>query len=94
MKKNKFLKTDNIFLDSSIFEEQNFTSGTKIHSLFYYAKIGVIKIHVTTISKRELPTVKTALVLCALFVLKCTILDLSLLIHIPFSTGVRKKSPR
>lgn len=54
MKKNKFLQTENIFLDSSIFEEQNFTAGTKIHSLFYYAKIGVIKIHITTISKREL----------------------------------------
>ncbi len=54
MRKNKFIKTEHIFLDSSIFEEQNFTAGTKIHNLFSYAKIGVIQIHITTISKREL----------------------------------------
>lgn len=54
MKDSKFIETEHVFLDSSIFEEQNFTTGTKIHSLFYYAKEKAIKIHVTTISKKEL----------------------------------------
>jgi len=48
------LKTRNVFLDASIFEEQNFAHSTKIHSFFYYGKIGVINIYVTTISKMEL----------------------------------------
>ncbi len=54
MRKNKFLETENIFLDASIFEEQNFTNSSKIHSLFYYAKLGVVQIHITSISKKEL----------------------------------------
>lgn len=54
MKRNKFLKTDNVFLDSSIFEEQNFLHSTRIQSLFFYAKTGVIKLHITTLSKLEL----------------------------------------
>ncbi|MHB1107330.1 MAG: PIN domain-containing protein [Lutibacter sp.] len=54
MKKNKFLETENVFLDTSIFEEQNFLQSTKIHSLLNYAKIGVVNIHITTISKMEL----------------------------------------
>jgi PIN domain-containing protein len=54
MRKNQYLKTDNIFLDSSVFEENNFLDGTRIHTLLSYAKSGVIKLHVTTISKLEL----------------------------------------
>ena len=54
MKKNKYLDTDNVFLDTSIFEEQNFTNGTKLHGIFHYGRIGVINIHTTTISRMEL----------------------------------------
>jgi hypothetical protein len=54
MRKNKYIETKNIFLDASIFEEQNFMNSTKIHSLFFYAQQGAIQIHTTTISKKEL----------------------------------------
>lgn len=54
MRKNKYIETPNIFLDASIFEEQNFMNSTKIHSLFFYAQEGAIQIHTTTISKKEL----------------------------------------
>ncbi|SFU70186.1 hypothetical protein SAMN05216480_11458 [Pustulibacterium marinum] len=54
MRKNKYIETQNVFLDASIFEEQNFMNSTKIHSLFFYAQTGAIQIHSTTISKKEL----------------------------------------
>lgn len=54
MRKNKYIETQNVFLDASIFEEQNFMNSTKIHSLFFYAQKGAIQIHTTTISKKEL----------------------------------------
>ena len=54
MRKNKYIETQNVFLDASIFEEQNFMNSTKIHSLFFYAQQGAIQIHTTTISKKEL----------------------------------------
>ncbi|MGE0561872.1 MAG: PIN domain-containing protein [Flavobacteriales bacterium] len=53
-KKNEYIETQDVFLDSSIFEEQNFMNSTKIHSLFYYAQEGAIRIHLTDISKMEL----------------------------------------
>ena len=45
---------DNIFIDASVFEEQNFFHGNNIRSLLYYSKIGIIKLYLTTISKMEL----------------------------------------
>jgi len=48
----KFI-TKNIFLDTNIYEENNFFHSNNIQSLFYYSKIGVIKLYMTTISKME-----------------------------------------
>lgn len=46
--------TKNIFLDTNIYEENNFLHGTKIHNLFYYSRIGLIRLYMTTISYWEL----------------------------------------
>jgi hypothetical protein len=54
MRPNNYISADHIFIDSSIFEEQNFLNSSKIQSLFRYAREGAIKIHVTTVSKLEL----------------------------------------
>ena len=54
MRNNRFLITDNVFLDASIFEEQNFFHGTKIHSISYYANREVVKLYMTALSKREI----------------------------------------
>jgi len=54
VKKNKYLESENIFLDASIFEEQNFLHSTKIHSLFHYVNTGLLKMHLTTLSRLEL----------------------------------------
>jgi len=54
MRKNRFLETPNVFLDASIFEEQNFFHGTKVHSIAFYANRGVINLYMTALSKMEL----------------------------------------
>ncbi len=46
--------TKHIFLDTNIYEENNFFQSSNIQSLFYYAKIKVINLYMTEISKREL----------------------------------------
>lgn len=46
--------TKNIFLDTNIYEENNFFHSTNIQSLFYYSKIGVINLYLSTISEMEL----------------------------------------
>ena len=48
------LKTKNIFLDTNIFEANNFFHSTSIQSLFYYSKIGYVNLYITSISKMEL----------------------------------------
>lgn len=50
----RLLPTRNIFLDTNIFEENNFFHSNNIQSLFYYSKIGVISLYMTSISKMEL----------------------------------------
>jgi len=44
----------NIFLDTNIYEENNFFHSSIIQSIFYYSKTGVIDLYMTTISKFEL----------------------------------------
>jgi len=44
----------NIFLDTNIYEENNFFHSNNIQGLFYYSRIGVIKLFMTSISKNEL----------------------------------------
>ena len=44
----------NVFLDSSIFEEQNFLHGTKMHSIQFYAKTNAINLYMTPLSRLEL----------------------------------------
>lgn len=46
--------TKNIFLDTNIYEENNFFHTTKIHNLFYYSQIRVINLYMTRISYWEL----------------------------------------
>jgi len=48
------LPTRNIFIDTSVFEEQNFFHSTDIQSILEYARLGVITIFMTQISKIEL----------------------------------------
>lgn len=48
------LPTKNIFLDTNIYEENNFFHGSNIQSLFNYSKIGVIKLYMTNVSSMEL----------------------------------------
>lgn len=48
------LASKNIFLDTNIYEENNFFQSNNIQSLFYYSRIGVINLFMTTISKLEL----------------------------------------
>lgn len=48
------LATKNIFLDTNIYDENNFFHSSNIQSLFYYSRIGVINLYMTTISKMEL----------------------------------------
>jgi len=49
----RFIKK-NIFLDTNIYEECNFFQSSYIQSLFYYSKIGVVNLYMTTISVMEL----------------------------------------
>jgi hypothetical protein len=44
----------NIFLDTNIFEENNFFHSNDIQGLFYYSRIGLIKLFMTSISKHEI----------------------------------------
>lgn len=44
----------NVFLDTNVYEENNFFYTTLIQNLFYYSKIEVIKLHITRISYWEL----------------------------------------
>lgn len=44
----------NIFLDTNIFESNNFFHGTSIHGLLRYAKEGIIKFYMTDISYNEI----------------------------------------
>lgn len=44
----------NIFLDTNIYEENNFLHGTRIHNIFDYSKKRIIKLHMTKISYWEL----------------------------------------
>lgn len=46
--------TKNIFLDTNVFEENNFFHSSNIQSLFYYSRIGIIKLFMTSVSKMEL----------------------------------------
>ena len=46
--------TKNIFLDTNIYEKNNFFQSSNIQSLFYYSRIGIINLHMTHISKMEL----------------------------------------
>jgi hypothetical protein len=48
------LITKNVFLDTNIYEENNFFHSNNIQSLFYYSKIGVINLYLSTISEMEL----------------------------------------
>lgn len=48
------LRVKNIFVDTNIFEENNFFQSTNIQSLFYYSRIGIINLYMTSISKMEL----------------------------------------
>lgn len=48
------LITKHVFIDTSIFVSENFFHGAKIQALYNYSKIGVINLHITTISKMEL----------------------------------------
>lgn len=50
----RLLPTRNIFLDTNIFEENNFFHSNDIQSIFYYSRIGVINLYMTSISKMEL----------------------------------------
>lgn len=50
----RLLPSRNIFLDTNIFEENNFFHSNAIQSVFYYSKIGVINLYLTSISKMEL----------------------------------------
>ena len=43
----------NVFIDTNIYEENNFFHTTNIQSLFYYSKIGIINLYMTNISKLE-----------------------------------------
>lgn len=43
----------NIFLDTNIYEENNFFHSTQIHNLFHYSQIGVINLYMTRISYWE-----------------------------------------
>lgn len=44
----------NVFIDTNIYEENNFLHGTKIHNIFDYSKKGFIKLYMTKISYWEL----------------------------------------
>lgn len=44
----------NIFLDTNIYEENNFFHSNDIQGLFYYSRIGEIKLYMTSISKQEI----------------------------------------
>lgn len=44
----------NVFIDTNIFESNNFFYTTNIHSLFNYSKIGVINLYMTKISYWEI----------------------------------------
>jgi len=46
--------TKNIFLDANIYEENNFFHGTNIQSIFYYSRIKVVNLYMTSISYLEL----------------------------------------
>lgn len=48
------ISTTNIFVDTSIFEENTFWAGSLIQNLLTYAKQGVISLYMTSISKMEL----------------------------------------
>lgn len=48
------LYTKNYFIDTSIFEENNFLHGTKVQSLFEYSNKGVVNLFMTKISRMEL----------------------------------------
>jgi hypothetical protein len=48
------LPSKNIFIDTNIYEENNFFHGTKLHSLFNYSKDGIVNLYMTSISKMEL----------------------------------------
>ncbi|HAQ65309.1 MAG TPA: hypothetical protein DCR43_05600 [Bacteroidales bacterium] len=48
------LKTKNIFLDTNIYEENNFFHSSNIQALFHYSKIGMIDLYMTSISRMEL----------------------------------------
>jgi hypothetical protein len=62
---SKILATNNFFLDTSVFEENNFFHGGNIHDILYYSQIGVINIYMTSISKMELiDRMKTHLTKC------------------------------
>lgn len=44
----------NIFLDTNIYEENNFFHSNDIQGLFYYSRIGEVNLYMTSISKNEL----------------------------------------
>lgn len=44
----------NVFLDTNIFEENNFLYGSSIHGLFKYSREKFIHVYMTTISYNEL----------------------------------------
>ncbi|MHC1690780.1 MAG: PIN domain-containing protein [Bacteroidales bacterium] len=46
--------TKNVFVDTNIFEANNFFHTTNIHSLFNYSKIGIINLYMTKISYWEI----------------------------------------
>lgn len=48
------LVSKHIFLDTNIFEENNFFQGSNIQSIFNYSKVGVIQLYLTEISRMEL----------------------------------------
>ena len=50
----RLLPARNVFLDTNIFEENNFFHSNNIQSIFYYSRIGVINLYMTSISKMEL----------------------------------------
>jgi hypothetical protein len=65
MKNEKFPFFENVFLDTSVFEEQNFFHGSKIRSLFHYSNLRFINLFMTTISKMELvDRMRTRLIDC------------------------------
>lgn len=54
MKTSEVPFIENIFIDASIFEDQNFFHGSKIRSLLHYSNLEFISLFMTTISKMEL----------------------------------------